>query len=161
MGCMAIRKTQGFTELWCDEPSDALGDWTREKFGEYDLDNQTKCKEIFSKIMNNKALFMKGYNLVKKNFHAEGEPKRDMTLFEYIFHLTFVLGSVMDVDTFMLPRYLYRTLGKSHKEDWMKVGMMAKDDRAVFSFHPLKETEVKSKTAQKPVKKYNPFKGVI
>jgi hypothetical protein len=161
MGCMAIRKTQGFTELWCDEPSDALGDWTREKFGEYNFDDKAQCKDIFFKILNNKALFMKGYNLVKKNFHAEGEPKRDMTLYEYIFHLTFVLGLEINIDTFPLPRYLYRELGKSGKFLMYGGSTNSAANRAVFSFHPTKETEVKSKTTQKPAKKYNPFKGVI
>lgn len=161
MGCMLIRKTQGFTELWCDDPSDGLGDWIQEKFGKLDLDHKTLCKEIFFKILNNKALFIRGYNLVKKNFHAEGEPKRDMTLFEYIYHLNFVLGSVIDIDKFPLPGYLHRNLGKSHKENWVKVGFMARDDRSVFSFNSQKEPELKSNTVQKPTKKYNPLNGLI
>lgn len=93
MGCMTIRTTKGFTELWCDGEQDVIDDWIEKRFGKVDVYNEKKCREIFYKIIHNKTLFNQGYNKVKKNFHAEGEPKRDMTLYEFIYHLNFGLGT--------------------------------------------------------------------
>ena len=160
MGCMAIRKSQGFTELWCDDPSDVLGEWIEDKFGytAKDLDNPVKSKKIFYKILNNKSVFMQGYNKVKKNFYAEGEPKRDMTLFEYIFHLHFVLGLGVHVnlDTTPLPAYLHRTLGKSGK-CLMYGGMGRPADRSVFTIGKPGKVVEKPADTKKQKPGYNPF----
>lgn len=97
MGCMAIRKTKGFTERWCDGEQDVIDDWIEKKFGKIEIldneRNEQKRKDIFYKILHNKTLFNQGYNLVKKDFHAEGEPKRNMTEYEFIYHLNFGLGT--------------------------------------------------------------------
>jgi hypothetical protein len=162
MGCMAIRKTQGFTELWCDDPSDVLGDWIEAKYGNVDLDNPKIGKGILEKILKNKSVFMQGYNKVKKNYHKEGEPKRDMTLYEYMFHLHFVLrlGNTVNLDTVPLPPYLHRVIGKPGKFLMYGGSTNSSADRAVFSFHPPKEQEQKSDIKPK-TKKFNPYDGLI
>ena len=157
MGCMAIRKSEGFTELWCDEPSDVLGDWLREMYGEYDLDNETKCKTIFYKVLNSKALFLKGYNKVKKNFHAQGEPKRDMTLFEYIYHLNFVLGSIVNIDKLKVPPYLEMDIKKQTGIPHI-TAVYRGNETAKFTFRqPGNKVTEKSPVIKK--QKYNPYEG--
>jgi hypothetical protein len=158
---MPIRKIAGFTELWGDDPSDGLGDWIEAKYGNVNLDNPKIGKGILEKILKNKSVFMQGYNKVKKNYHAEGEPKRDMTLYEYMFHLHFVLrlGNTVNLDTIPLPPYLHRALGKSGKF-LMYGGMTNRSaDRSIFTItgdNPI----TKNPERQKPKPKFNPYEGL-
>jgi hypothetical protein len=160
---MPIRKTQGFTELWCDDPSDVLGEWIQKKFGytTKDLDNHIKSKVIFYKILNHKSVFIQGYNKVKQNYHKEGEPKRDMTLFEYIFHLHFVLGlgDKVNLDTTPLPPYIHRTIGKSGNFLMYGGTTNSSTERSVFTFTSDK-TITKNPEQQKPKPTFNPYEGL-
>lgn len=161
MGCMPIRKIAGFTELWCDDPSDGLGDWIEAKYGNVDLDNPKIGKGILEKILKNKSVFMQGYNKVKKNYYAEGESKRDMTLYEYMFHLHFVLrlGNTVNLDTVPLPQYLHRVLGKPGKFLMYGGTTNSSAERSIFTFTGDKTTR-KIPELQKPKPRFNPYNGL-
>jgi hypothetical protein len=89
MGC-TYDKENG---LWCDGEQDVIDDWLRKKFGRYDLEDEKTCEEIYKKIVTDKRLYNQAYNLVKKNFHRDNEPVRDMTDREFRNHLSFELGT--------------------------------------------------------------------
>lgn len=159
MGCMAIRNIVGFTEYWCDGMTDDIDEWIDKKYGKVDLSGKKNYTHIFNAILKDKKAFMQGYNLIKKSLTIQGKPKRDMTLFEYMYHLNFALGSSVNLDTIPLPPYLHRELGKTGK-DMMYGGSLDRNaDRAVFTFSGEKPIP-KNPEIQKPKVKFNPYAGL-
>lgn len=106
MGC-----SQEKWGTWCDGSQDNIDDWLQKEFkwkwDRYESNRQLEVEEgkkIFDKILKNKQLFYKGYNIVKKNFltvydedYAKGaryvysdgktSKSRDMTPIEFMWHV--------------------------------------------------------------------------
>lgn len=110
MGSIIIRKNKenGFTEFWDDGTQDEIDDWLEKEFGTKtrNLDDTKQSKLIYTTIIVNKPLFNRGYNKVKKYHYLTNEPKREMTIHEYLYHLNFGLGTPFDSDNPPYPSFV-------------------------------------------------------